>query len=190
MAARRGWLAVSPKQSRQAQTVTPSVPIVEAIVLCARRVAAGERTTPISLQAARLRRRRLRGCRGRSRVLGESQLDIATQALTYTVDGDEPPIGGSLAGADGAEPVLAFSDGTRVQLALHAHGRVVDLNRHGARIALDDGKATSRSRTDPEPSGSSRQAPSPSPFTERRSRSDGTLGARASASRCTAGSSR
>ena len=63
------------------------------------------------------------------------------QTLTYTVDGDAPPQGGSIAAEISAEPVLSFSDGTRVQLAPHAHARVVDLNRHGARIALAEGKA-------------------------------------------------
>lgn len=63
------------------------------------------------------------------------------QTLTYTVDGDAPPQGGSIAAEISAEPVLSFSDGTRVQLAPHAHGRVVALNRHGARIALDEGTA-------------------------------------------------
>lgn len=63
------------------------------------------------------------------------------ETLTYTVDGEPAPQGGYIAPATSSEPVLSFSDGTRVRLATRARGRVVKLNRHGARIALDDGKA-------------------------------------------------
>jgi TolA-binding protein len=61
-------------------------------------------------------------------------------ALTYTLNGEPPPHGGYIAPSSG-EPVLSFSDGTRVALEPTARARVVDLDRHGARIALDEGKA-------------------------------------------------
>ena len=61
-------------------------------------------------------------------------------ALTYTLNGDPPPHGGYIAPSSGA-PVLSFSDGTRVALEPTARGRVVEIGRHGARIALDEGKA-------------------------------------------------
>jgi hypothetical protein len=57
------------------------------------------------------------------------------------VNGNPPPQGGYIAPATSSEPVLSFSDGTHVRLAARARGRVVNLNRHGARIALDEGKA-------------------------------------------------
>src|SRR5450432_95810 len=66
--------------------------------------------------------------------------DQPPEALTYTVNGQPPPRGGAIADAS-AEPILSFSDGTRVQLGPLARGRVVELGRHGARIALDEGKA-------------------------------------------------
>ena len=61
-------------------------------------------------------------------------------ALTYTLNGEPPPHGGYIA-PSGGQPVLSFSDGTRVALEATARGRVVELGRHGARIALDEGKA-------------------------------------------------
>ena len=61
-------------------------------------------------------------------------------ALTYTLNGEPPPHGGYIAPSTG-EPVLSFSDGTRVALESTARGRVVEIGRHGARIALDEGKA-------------------------------------------------
>jgi hypothetical protein len=108
---------------------------------------------PVAFRLARVRRRSQTrslvfagvGCAAVAVVLGfwvRPKLEgRRAQALTYTVDGDPPPPGGSIAAEISAEPVLAFSDGTRIQLAPHARGRIVDLNRHGARIALDDGKA-------------------------------------------------
>jgi len=108
---------------------------------------------PVALRLARVQRRfqakRLLfagiGCAVVAGVVGfwvRPRLDgHEPQTLTYTVNGDPPPQGGSIAAEISAEPVLSFSDGTRVQLAPHAHGRVVDLNRHGARIAIDEGMA-------------------------------------------------
>jgi ferric-dicitrate binding protein FerR (iron transport regulator) len=64
----------------------------------------------------------------------------AGDVLTYTVDGRTPSPAGALSGADGA-PVLSFSDGTRVALGSRARGRVVEIGRHGARVALDEGRA-------------------------------------------------
>lgn len=108
---------------------------------------------PVALRLARVRRRSLTrrfvvasvGCAAAAVVVGfwagTRVGHRPAEALTYTVDGHRPPTGGSLASAEGGEPVVSFSDGTRVQLAPHAHGRVVDVSRHGARIALDDGTA-------------------------------------------------
>jgi hypothetical protein len=64
----------------------------------------------------------------------------ASDVLTYTVNGRTPAPTGALSGADGA-PVLSFSDGTRVALGPRARGRVVEIGRHGARVALDEGRA-------------------------------------------------
>jgi hypothetical protein len=61
-------------------------------------------------------------------------------ALTYTLNGEPPPHGGYIAPSAG-QPVLSFSDGTRVALDPTARGRVVEIGRHGARIALDEGTA-------------------------------------------------
>ena len=72
-----------------------------------------------------------------------SRLDVLPSgALTYTVNGGAPVPGGYILPAPApAAPMLSFSDGTRVQMAAEARGRVVEVDRHGGRIALEDGKA-------------------------------------------------
>ena len=66
----------------------------------------------------------------------------APSALTYTVNGGAPVPGGYILPAPApAAPTLSFSDGTRIQMAAEARGRVVEIDRHGGRIALEDGKA-------------------------------------------------
>ena len=72
-----------------------------------------------------------------------SRLDVRpASALTYTVNGGAPVPGGYILPAPAAAaPMLAFSDGTQIQMAAEASGRVVELHRHGGRIALEDGKA-------------------------------------------------
>jgi TolA-binding protein len=74
---------------------------------------------------------------------GRSRLDVRSpSALTYTVNGGAPVPGGYILPAPApAAPMLSFSDGTRIQMAAEARGRVVDIDRHGGRIALEDGKA-------------------------------------------------
>jgi FecR protein len=109
---------------------------------------------PVAMRLTRERRQRrtryvalttTMGCAAVAGVLGlwaRPKPDTrAHETLTYTVDGDPPPQGGYIAPASSSEPVLSFSDGTRVRLAGRARGRVVNLNRHGARIALDEGNA-------------------------------------------------
>jgi FecR protein len=103
--------------------------------------------------AARMARRRARRRTTRIAFAGASCLLVACAvwlaprlgerrhaALTYTLNGAPPPHGGYIA-PSANEPVLSFSDGTRVALEPTARGRVVELGRHGARIALDEGKA-------------------------------------------------
>ena len=72
-----------------------------------------------------------------------SRVDVrAPSALTYTVNGGAPVPGGYILPAPApAAPMLSFSDGTRIQMAAEARGRVVEIDRHGGRIALEDGKA-------------------------------------------------
>ena len=43
--------------------------------------------------------------------------------------------------------MLSFSDGTQIRMAAEARGRVVEVTKHGGRIALDEGALTSRSPT-------------------------------------------
>ena len=66
---------------------------------------------------------------------------LIDQTLTYTVNGQPPAQGGYVASEVTTEPLLSFSDGTRVRLARHTRGRVVELARRGARVALEDGAA-------------------------------------------------
>jgi hypothetical protein len=62
------------------------------------------------------------------------------EALTYTVNG-QPSGPGAVGPASTAKPVLAFSDGTQVELGVRARGRVLELGQRGARVALDEGHA-------------------------------------------------
>ncbi len=109
---------------------------------------------PVAMRLTReTQRRRTRyialttvGCGAVAAVLGlwarpKPDAGLAQQTLTYTVNGAPAPQGGYIAPAATSEPVLSFSDGTHVRLAARARGRVVNLNRHGARVALDEGKA-------------------------------------------------
>jgi TolA-binding protein len=67
--------------------------------------------------------------------------DRQPATLTYTVNGQLLSRGSDIAAGSVAEPVLSFSDGTRIQLGPRARGRVVEIGPHGARIALEEGKA-------------------------------------------------
>ncbi len=65
------------------------------------------------------------------------------EPITYSVNGGPPRSAASVPLTTWAtkDAELTFSDGTHVQMAADARGRVVELGRHGGRIALDDGKA-------------------------------------------------
>jgi hypothetical protein len=58
------------------------------------------------------------------------------------VDNQGPPAGGYILVPEIADSMLAFSDGSSVRMAARTRGRVVDVNTHGATVALDDGKVS------------------------------------------------
>ena len=62
--------------------------------------------------------------------------------LSYRIDGQPPPAVGDVLVSDRAESLLAFSDGSKVRIAARSRGRVVNVNGHGARFALDEGKVS------------------------------------------------
>ena len=62
--------------------------------------------------------------------------------LSYRVDGQAPPAGGDVLVSERRESLLAFSDGSKVRIAARSRGRVVSVNGHGARFALEDGKVS------------------------------------------------
>ncbi len=62
------------------------------------------------------------------------------EALSYTVDGAIPSPGGLVPVSESAESLLTFSDGSRVRMAARTRGRVVEVNRRGARFALQAGR--------------------------------------------------
>jgi hypothetical protein len=62
--------------------------------------------------------------------------------LSYRVDNQEPPAGGYILVPETAASLLAFSDGSSVKMAARTRGRVVEVNTHGATVALDDGKVS------------------------------------------------
>jgi len=116
---------------------------------------ATDRSRPRSFAPVGIRLMRTRETSGRRRVLVACALVVAAvsipirlhpgaerrQALTYTVDGKPPSSDGYVGAAPAVAPVLSFSDGTRVRLAPQAQGRVLEVGRQGARIALDEGDA-------------------------------------------------
>jgi ferric-dicitrate binding protein FerR (iron transport regulator) len=132
--------------------------LVDFIAAESTRAAEAAGPIPFAPLAARLARPRGRpgahglvlaftGCAAMAAVVGLAgwphlrALDSASNdVLTYTVNGRTPSPAGALSGSDGA-PVLSFSDGTRVALGPLARGRVVEIGRHGARVALDEGRA-------------------------------------------------
>lgn len=108
--------------------------------------------------AARVRRRRARArsrgfilaAAGCALVVGGAAFwararfaDRPSDPITYSVNGGPPgsAVSVSLATLVAKDADLAFSDGTHVRMAADARGRVVELGRHGGRVALDDGKA-------------------------------------------------
>jgi ferric-dicitrate binding protein FerR (iron transport regulator) len=62
-------------------------------------------------------------------------------ALSYTVDGALPPAGGYVRSSTEHQPLLAFSDGTRIQMTTGARARVLEVDRRGARVVLEQGRA-------------------------------------------------
>lgn len=68
----------------------------------------------------------------RARVLAPG-----AQPISYRVQ----PIALVASGAEAAAQELAFSDGSRVQLAEHSEANVSELTSHGARVTLDHGRA-------------------------------------------------
>jgi TolA-binding protein len=67
---------------------------------------------------------------------------LRAEELSYTLDGGEPSPGGYIPVSLSAESLLAFSDGSRVRMLARTRGRVVDVNRRGARFALQEGKVS------------------------------------------------
>jgi TolA-binding protein len=64
-----------------------------------------------------------------------------TTQLSYTVDRDAAPRDGLVPSPSVDAPLLAFSDGTRIQMMPRARARVVQINQHGARIRIEEGRA-------------------------------------------------
>ena len=62
--------------------------------------------------------------------------------LSYRVDNQEPPAGGYILAPETADSLLAFSDGSNVRMAARTRGRVVEVNDHGATVALDNGRVS------------------------------------------------
>jgi FecR protein len=67
----------------------------------------------------------------------------SAEPITFTVDGRPSlPNGATVPDARATgESVLSFSDGTRIEMAPRARGRVVALNARGGRIAIEEGRA-------------------------------------------------
>jgi len=132
--------AVRLMRDRRIDARTPATRARSFRTLGARLVAMRERGRRRKLAAISV------GCVAIAAAIGfgaRSRLDVRSpSALTYTVNGGAPVPGGYILPAPAAAaPMLSFSDGTQIQMAAEARGRVVDIHRHGGRIALEDGKA-------------------------------------------------
>ena len=80
-------------------------------------------------------------------VAGLTRLRLRREAsvlpvLSYRVDNQEPPAGGYILVPETADSLLAFSDGSSVKMLARTRGRVVEVNDHGATVAVDDGKVS------------------------------------------------
>lgn len=103
--------------------------------------------------AGRLRRRRLRFAflaAGASAVAGLAGFAIharfgarPSESITFTIDGKPSRSVGTAAVETQAagNSVLSFSDGTRIEMAPRARGRILALGAHGGRIAIEEGRA-------------------------------------------------
>jgi TolA-binding protein len=76
------------------------------------------------------------GFAARSRLGGREP-----EVLTFTLDGQPAHARGQTIAPSPRPPMLSFSDGTRIRMAPEARGRVVEVTKHGGRIALDEGSA-------------------------------------------------
>ncbi len=61
--------------------------------------------------------------------------------LAYEIAGASPNDGGYLQGTKGSPAVAHFTDGTEVRVNTGARARIVDGDAHGARVALEQGRA-------------------------------------------------
>jgi hypothetical protein len=102
--------------------------------------------------AGRLRRRRLRlalfatGATALAGVAGFSihaRLGARSESITFTING-RPSLSSATTAVEpeaAGNSVLSFSDGTRIEMAPQARGRILSLGAHGGRIAIDEGRA-------------------------------------------------
>ena len=61
--------------------------------------------------------------------------------LTYAMSQGQIEAGGYFQSGMQSQPTIRFSDGTQVDLAAGARGRVASVDAHGARVMLDQGEA-------------------------------------------------
>ena len=103
--------------------------------------------------AGRLHRRRLRFAllaAGAAAAAGVAGFSIharfgarPAEPITFTING-RPPLSDPKAATEpqaAGDSVLSFSDGTRIEMAPKARGRILSLGAHGGRIAIEEGRA-------------------------------------------------
>jgi TolA-binding protein len=61
--------------------------------------------------------------------------------LAYEVEGSSPSDGGYLQGTTQSPAIAHFTDGTEIRVNAGARARIVDVENHGARVALEQGRA-------------------------------------------------
>ena len=61
--------------------------------------------------------------------------------LAYEIEGASPSDGGYLQGTKKSPAVAHFTDGTQIRIDAGARARIVEVDAHGARVALEQGRA-------------------------------------------------
>lgn len=129
--------------------------VAETLSRCADRATVARMAKPLAFSsiAARVgttrRRRRARTlgvvCAAVAGLFGiwaqRHHRQLRQEILTFKIDGAAALQGGYVASSGTTQPMLSFSDGTHIQMEPLARGRVLDLNPHGARIILEEGRA-------------------------------------------------
>ena len=106
--------------------------------------AAGKRQLKVALATARPRRRTARWAALAAVICGALAVFAYREMphrLAYEVEGASPSDGAYLQGTRRSAAIAHFTDGTEVRVGEGGRARIVDVETHGARVALEQGRA-------------------------------------------------